>query len=66
MINELINNLTLQATSANIVCNEPPPKRGAGGEVGSPVRDLFGSALKLLPVEILLNIFCPVAVDFSP
>ena len=64
MINELINNLTLQATSANIVCNEPPPKRGGG--VGSPVRDLFGSALKLLPVEILLNIFCPVAVDFSP
>ena len=43
----------------------PHQKRG-GGEVGSPVRDLFGSALKLLPVEILLNIFCPVAVDFSP
>ena len=33
MINELINNLTLQATSANIVCNEPPPKRGGGGRV---------------------------------
>ena len=26
MINELINNLTLQATSANIVCNEPHQK----------------------------------------
>ena len=63
MINELINNLTLQATSANIICNEPPPKREGGG---FPVRDLFGSALKSLPVEILLNIFCPVAVDFSP
>ena len=63
MINELINNLTLQATSANIICNEPTPKRGSGG---FPVRDLFESALKWLPVEILLNIFCPVAVDFSP